>query len=895
MKKWSRRTIKRWLIIPLSALCAVAVLYILGSLFYSYSRGQIYRESVSQLEELSAQLFEKLDVQVDLQWGYLDKMDELRADSDSMTGEEFTEYITLCERLLGPAGKTIYFRALDEDGRYYTHDGRYGIWTGLDRIDFDADRQSLIIANWPDTTNYMAFVQKLTTPLEVDGQEITHFILLRSMEDMQPFFHSSAFGENNMIYIIDREGLITFKNGTLSGIDFEGLNIFNSLKDAVFPHDGDLETVLAHADENDRDCTDVEIAGHDYYLIYELLPRYEWGVLMLVSAGDVAVTTTSMVDAMLTLFSAIIIALMVLMAVSFLFIARFRDNQALLAVKEESERQLQNSYRLLENANEDLQKAQKETEDALEVANRATKAKSRFLANMSHDIRTPMNAIVGITKLMEAEVDDREKMPYYIRKLQTSSSYMLGLINDILDMSKIESGEVHLNPESVSLPEQVGQIESIIRSQSNEKNQEFTIAAYGVRHEYLIGDSVRLRQVFINLLNNAVKYTQSGGSIRMELRELPCADPDCATLRTSVIDNGYGMSAEFLTRIFEPFSRAEDSMTNRIQGTGLGMSITKSIVDMMGGTITVESELGRGSRFDVTLTFPIDRTAVHDAGLRSLMLITSDETLQENVRAALAEEHVELRIAACMRDAVRELRERPADAVLLSGFLQRDRLSQAVRELREAGSPSPVILCCDYARREQVSMMLRESGVDGFIARPFFFANLLRALEQMRSDENKSRENRSPLAGMHFLCAEDNELNAEILEALLDMHHATCKIYPGGLEIVEAFASVKPGDYDAILMDVQMPGMNGMDATRAIRQGSNPLGRTIPIIAMTANAFSSDVQDCLDAGMDAHLAKPLDISMLERTLHDIKSVKSSGGGTAVRPEKTHPQSVSNRQ
>jgi two-component system sensor histidine kinase/response regulator len=386
-------------------------------------------------------------------------------------------------------------------------------------------------------------------------------------------------------------------------------------------------------------------------------------------------------------------------------------------------------------------------EAALEVAEKASKAKTDFLSNMSHDIRTPMNAIIGITTLMKNELHQPEKLAEHLGKLETSGRLLLGIINDILDMSRIESGKTTLNIEKTNLPQQVSQLDSIIRQQASQRRQTFTVENH-VQHENVLADPNRLNQVLMNILSNAVKYTPQGGHIRLDVEELTHTE-HYAKYRFVVQDDGIGMSAVYQKTLFDPFTREEKSGTNRVQGTGLGMAITKSIVDLMGGTIHVESAPGKGSRFEVVLELPIDA-----------------EADKVQTASALPEE------------------------------------DEAV----------------------------------------------------------------SPLSGMKFLCAEDNAINAEILEMLLETKGASCTICSNGQEIVDAFASVKPGEYDMILMDVQMPVMDGLEATRRIRNGENPLGRTIPILAMTANAFLEDMQKSKEAGMDEHLSKPVDIAALEQTV-----------------------------
>lgn len=510
------------------------------------------------------------------------------------------------------------------------------------------------------------------------------------------------------------------------------------------------------------------------------------------------------------------------------------------------------------------------------MAKDANKAKSEFLANMSHDIRTPMNAIVGITQLMEHEEQNPEKMDLYIQKVQNSSQHLLGLINDILDMSKIESTEVTLNCEKISLAEQVGQVESMIRPQAEERNQTFVIRVHKLVHEYLIGDAVRLRQVLINLLSNAVKYTPEGGKIEFDLAELASEEKDRAVIQITVTDNGYGMTQEFVSHIFEAFTRAENSTTNKVQGTGLGMAITKNIVDLMGGTITVRSKVKKGSCFQVTLPIQIDPDVNLEIGVKKVLLISKDEVLIENIKASFQKSEVSLYNAGTEAEAGKILQNQNVDAVLLAEDMQNSQVSELVRFLRQE-TENALVFGIGNSSSEQISGSAGKSEFDGVIFHPFFFSNFAYAVNKAQSEKDRiETEENSVLKGLHFLCAEDNELNAEILTALMDMNGASCVIYPDGQKLVEAFATVQPGDYDAILMDVQMPNMNGLEATRAIRSGENPLGKRIPIIAMTANAFSSDVQECLNAGMDAHVAKPLEITALERTLRTLRKQMIAG-------------------
>ena len=412
----------------------------------------------------------------------------------------------------------------------------------------------------------------------------------------------------------------------------------------------------------------------------------------------------------------------------------------------------------MEVVNQKLKKAKNVATEALQTAENANKAKTDFLSNMSHDIRTPMNAIIGITSLIRHDAGNKAKVIEYADKIDISSQHLLGIINDVLDMSKIEAGKTVFRYSDFSILDFIQELDTVFHSQIYEKQQTLTIIKENIQHEWVNGDQVHLMQIFSNLLSNAVKYTQEGGKIHFLVEEYETKSRAYAKYRFLVSDNGMGMSADFKDTIFDAFTRAESSLTNKIQGTGLGMAITKNLVEAMGGTIDVDSELGQGSCFEVLMD----------------LKIAEDRTVALAVQEEIDEQ-------------------------------------------------------------------------DGNI-----------------------------LQGMRFLCAEDNELNAEILTELLKIEGAECTICENGEEILKAFEQSAPGDYDMILMDVQMPVMNGYEATKAIRRSSHELAKTIPIIAMTANAFTEDIQHSLAAGMNAHVSKPVDMKVLEKT---IRSIKSGGGGT----------------
>ena len=828
--------------------------------FYSANiDGTLYAERLNQMREVTTQLFSGLEDVVKNQWRNVSALCRSLKKAEPKTMDQLIDGMKNQAYLSDFDAVQCSIVAVDSDGRYYTQDGRQGLITERNYLLEEPERISYVSNSLIDEQTRMVFLQRLPKPIQLqDGEEtvtLTYYGVSQNMEQLNPYFECAAYGGSSNVYVVDDTGLKLFSSD--NGQTLKGFNVMTTLENMKYLHGTSFADTRQIYTEKSIAYSNAILGDTEYYYALYKMDSAAWTLIFLVPSDCVAMNTVALVNMtvrMVLVFAALLIVVSVLMI---FFVMTTQQKSAL-----DSER---------EN-NAKLEKLNKELVSA-------SKAKTEFLANMSHDIRTPMNAIVGIVSLLEHEGSLTDKQHTYIQKIQMSSKHLLSLVNDVLDMSKIESDEVVLNQEPISLAEQMGQIESIIRPQTIERNQTFAIRVHELRHEHLIGDSVRLRQIFINLLSNAVKYTPYGGKVALDLSELPCNEADYATIRITVTDNGYGMTPEFVKHIFEPFTRSENSVTNKIQGTGLGMAITKNIVDMAGGTIEVHSEVDKGSRFDVTLTLPIDRSAETAVQAKGILLVSADTVFIRNLDACMEQAQVLFRTASTEKDAAALLRSRKFDVILLEGYLNKRTLGDTVRLLRQSAADAVLIFCCDYAEPEKVADALTKQGVDGLIARPFFLSNLMNAIDQARQNIPVV-ESHSVLQGKRFLCAEDNELNAEILNAVLDMNGAACVIYPDGAKLVEAFKTVKPGDYDAILMDVQMPVMNGLEATRAIRSGENPLGKTIPIIAMTANAFAEDVQNCLNAGMDAHVSKPLELSALERALQN--AGKFSGGGTLVR-------------
>lgn len=855
-RRAQKNTERRQTVMTLLAVLAfvVAGVFTLFGFYNTYNDRTLYAERLNQMREVTTQLFSGLEDVVRNQWQNVgEKCRYLRqAQPDTMDG--LLAFMENQAELADFNNTRCNLVAVDSDGWYYTQRGRQGLLTEREYLRSQPEKISFVSNSMTNDETRMVFLRRLAQPLSLqDGTDtvtLTYYGISQNMEELNPYFACTAYGGKNGVYVVDDNGLKLFSSS--NGDLLKGYNVFTILGNMEYLHGSSFAATREEFAENQIAYSNAKLGDTElYYALYQM-ENSAWTLIFLVPSEYVAMNTVNLVNTTTHLVMLFAVTLVLLSSGTIFWLTQKQQKAAVAAERRNSAQ--------LEKLNREL------------VA--ASKAKSDFLANMSHDIRTPMNAIVGIVGLLEHESGLTDKQHTYIQKIQMSSRHLLSLINDVLDMSKIESSKVVLNQEPIALAEQVGQVESIIRSQTSERGQQFTIRVHTLRHEYLIGDGVRLRQIFINLLSNAVKYTPYGGSIALDLAELPCEKPDCATIRITVTDNGYGMTPEFVKHIFEPFTRSENSVTNKIQGTGLGMAIMKSIVDMAGGTIEVHSEVDVGSRFDVTLTLSVDQSAAREVPAKGVLLVSEDAVLVRNAESSMRQANVPFRAVSTEAEAA-ALVGLPFDVVLLAGRLDAENLGDTVRRLRTAVKEEILIFCCDYAEREKVLDILKEANVDGLIARPFFLSNLIAAIEQVHENV-PVEECLSILRGMRFLCAEDNELNAEILKAVLEVNDAACDIYPDGAKLVEAFRRVQPGDYDAILMDVQMPNMNGLEATHCIRTGANPLGKTIPIIAMTANAFAEDVQACLDAGMNAHVSKPLDIGTLERALKG--TGKFSGGG-----------------
>lgn len=517
---------------------------------------------------------------------------------------------------------------------------------------------------------------------------------------------------------------------------------------------------------------------------------------------------------------------------------------------------------------------------AAREAESANKAKTDFLSTMSHDIRTPMNAIIGLTTIAEKNLGDVESTGESLRKISLASNHLLTLINDILDISKVESGKLKLSPLTFSIVETVENLVNISQPMIKEKNIQFNFHINQMEKEYLYTDQLRLNQIYINILSNAIKYTEPGGCVSVDMQEEKSDIPGCIRLSYIVADTGIGMSPEFMATMYQPFSRQTDSRVNSIQGTGLGLAITKQMVDLLGGTIECQSELGKGTTFTVVLDIPLADRQRDDMMLDPIdvLIVDDNEIMLKTAANTLASLGATVETAQSGLEALgmighRHLSGRDYGVVIIDWKMPEMNGIEAIRRIRsEVDTKIPILLISAYDWSD-IEDKAREAGANGFVSKPLFRSTLYDKINDLIGKESSSQEPKedySDLQGMHILVAEDNDINWEIISAMLAMFGISSDRAENGRVCVDMMRTAAEGIYELIFMDVQMPEMNGLDATRAIRRLENSWAASIPIVAMTADAFSENVTECLNAGMDGHIAKPVDIKLVIKEIRRIK-------------------------
>ncbi len=714
----------------MTALLLVSVVLISVMLHFYYVEldNQLFAERSNYLQEITEKVADIFDITIARSWDSVNTLEQFISmeGTEARTEDELMQLLKDMSHFR--ASEDSIFMLLDNDFRYYASDGSKGYWRELPMIIKNQSPTQELITTLPyqnSSLTYLCFLKQLPEKLvlEATGKSIAYVMLAVDIHTINDGFSIDTFGSSSYTYIVNRDGRALF---IPDGADsrFKAYNIVNTLEDDEFIHGGTLEDLRSSVQGLESAVMEFSSDGTDYFVSCHSVGDEGWNTLMFVPTSVLGDSADHMLGSTRRFFI-VLGVLLILDFSSLVFYLTDNHNRKLMEQKEESNRILK---------------------EAAEEAQSANKAKSEFLSHMSHDIRTPINGIMGMTEIALKNVSDAAWVQDCLGKISNSSQHLLSLINDVLDMSRIESGKVILNSAPMNMSATTDECASIIIGQLLNRDVEFIREFGDFAHPNLIGDELHLRQILINILGNSVKFTPDGGKIYFRVNETGCADGK-AHFHFEVEDTGIGMKPEFLKHIWEPFSQEDGGTRTNYKGTGLGMAITKQFVDMMSGTITVESRLHEGSKFVIELGFDID---------------------QQTAEAAETSEETEL-----------------------------------------------------------------------------------------------------DLEGMRVMLVEDNEINMEIAQFVLDAAGITVTSVENGKLAVEIFQNSEAGSFDVILMDIMMPVMNGLDAARAIRALDRSDAKTIPIVAMTANAYDEDVRNASEAGMNGHLSKPIDTKLLYRTLDEL--------------------------
>ena len=740
MKKYflKAKEYRQYLVHGIFILSLITLLVLGGSYLRSFFMKQAEQERSSQLEEMSSQLRVNLHYNLETHWNLVASIkDYVNAQSFS-SKEQAQQGIKEAEGIFHTELYGCRIMLLDAMGRGYTTDGEVGIWDDLKYLADGAVKHTFVT----DTSNvkgtYLAFSHKLqSTSDSKRGLRFTHMVLLKEISTIRKYYTTESYGGHAATYIINRNGTLAYYDA--DNEDILGVrNVFKALREGTYAGSKDFATMRQQLNNYGIATASVLLKDNEYYYCLAKMAEYDMTIMLLVPAEYVAVSTMTMLQSALRIQVVFTVLLLGLVLLALISIVRAERSSKMIKIEKET--------------NQKLNKLRVAAEDALKVAESASKAKSTFLSNMSHDIRTPMNAIIGFATLALDDIRDGKKVQDYLSKILSSSKHLLGLINDILDMSRIESGKVVLEEQETDLVTTLQELQSIMEGQAKERKLKLHVDYSNLRDRHVYCDKTRLNQVMFNLLANAVKFTSEGGSIWLTMSQLEptCEVEDRAIYEIRVKDTGIGMDKAFIKHIFEPFERERTSTVSKIQGTGLGMAITKNIVDMMGGTIEVESQKGVGTEFIIRL---------------------------------------ELRLQA------------------------------------EA----------------------RVANEDG-------------------TKQHGHAEGVAEFAGKRLLLAEDNELNREIACMLLSKYGFVIDTAENGQEAVDLVAASAPDYYDLVLMDIQMPVMDGHEATRRIRNLEDKELANVPVVAMTANAFDEDRKAAKECGMNGFISKPINMQELVQAL-----------------------------
>ena len=853
-------------------LAFLVVASIVGGALYIRSNliKQTVQERSTQLEDILSQIRANLESGLETHWNIISIIE---AEAD---GRYYADESALISGIgeMEKHCKTELFDCklmlMDTMGTTYLCDGSAGIWDDIGFLSDGKDRHTFVT----DTSNvdgtFLAFSQKLERPITVgtEGKRITHLVLLKDIKSLKKYYTTETYGGQAATYIIKKNGTMAYYDANDADDVIGARNIFKVLKEAEYIRGRSFDDIIAQLDSAGIAAANIQFHQTEYYYCVANLEKYDMNMMLLIPAEYVAVSTMNMINSTLRtmiIFISVLVFVVILAVIAFIQVQR--SNQLM---------------KLEQKNNKELNKLRLAAEDAMRAAESANRSKSTFLSNMSHDIRTPMNAVIGFATLALTHIENPHKVKDYLSKILSSGNHLLSLINDILDMSRIESGKIHLDETKSNLSEMLHDIKTIISGQLHAKQLELYMDTMDVTDEDVYCDKTRLNQVLLNLLSNAIKFTPPGGTVSVRVKQIHNAPEGQGMYEIRVKDTGIGMSRDFAERIFEPFERERNTTVSGIQGTGLGMAITKNIIDMMGGTIEVNTEKGKGTEFVISLSLRLqsERRSVEKIkeleGLKALV-VDDDFNTCDSVTKMLVQVGMRLEWTLFGKEAVLRARQSleindPFHAYIIDWRLPDMNGIEVTRQIRSLGDDTPIIILTAYDWTD-IEEEAKAAGVTAFCSKPMFMSDLreslLNALGRQEDTSENNLSNSEAFKGKRILLAEDNELNREIALEILKEYGFRIDAVENGAEAVEKIAVSKPGDYDLVLMDIQMPIMDGYEATRHIRNLENTELSGIPILAMTANAFDEDRRVAEECGMDGFLSKPIIMDEVIQALQNV--------------------------
>ena len=859
--------------VPIILALLLAASLVCGIFFIrSFMMQQTIQERSSQLEEMLLQVRVNLEYGLETHWNVLTEIEAAIRGQNYEDEQALTDGIAQMERVFRTDLFGCRVMLLESMGTAYLRDGAVGIWDDVNRLSDGETRHTFISDTRNVSGTFLVFSQKLQIPVSVGekGARFTHLLLLKDVDTLKKYYTTESYGGQMATYIIKENGTLAYYDANEDDV-IGARNIFKALKEVTYIGKLSFDAVMEQLDTQGISAANILLDGKEYYYCLTSLDAYDMTLMLLIPAEHVAVNTMNMMNSTLRVVIIVMSVLVITMLLAFLSFMKIQQSSKMVKMEQKN--------------NKELNRLRIAAEDALSVAEAANKSKSTFLSNMSHDIRTPMNAVIGFATLALANVDNTEKVKDYLSKILSSSNHLLSLINDILDMSRIESGKIVLEETEVNLSDILHDIKTIIGGQIHAKQLELYMDVMDVTDEDVYCDKTRLNQVLLNLLSNAIKFTLPGGTVSVRVAQIHNAPEGKGLYEIRVKDTGIGMSQEFSRRIFEPFERERTSTVSRIQGTGLGMAISKNIIDMMGGTIEVHSEKGKGTEFVIRLELRLqsERRSVEKIkeleGLKALVVdddfYTCDSVTKMLVQVGMRAEWTMFGKEAVLRARQSMEMNDAFHAYIIDWRLPDMNGIEVARRIRSLGDDTPIIILTAYDW-EEIEAEARAAGVTAFCSKPMFMSDLRESLLTALGRQKRNSGHVLPdirgaadFSGKKLLLVEDNELNREIALELLGEYGFHMDTAENGAVAVDKIAAAAPGDYDLILMDIQMPVMDGYEATRRIRALKDPALAAIPILAMTANAFEDDRKAAKRCGMNGFLSKPINLEEVIQTLRSV--------------------------